>query len=341
MMENRLLLDALEGCNHAGRPPIWLMRQAGRYLPEYRALRHHYPLLAMFHEPDLIAHITMLPVERLGVDAAILYSDILIILDALGIFWNVRAGVGPVIDPVVQTFEQVAALRARPVAEALRFVFEGIAQARKALKVPLIGFCGAPFTVACYMIEGKTSRDFHAAKRWMYRSPSEFHSLLSLLTDLSVDYLNGQIDAGVDAVQIFDSWAHALSPRCYRQFCLPYLHRMVQAIAPRKIPIILYSRGSLSFAGLLAECSPAAIGLDWQCELSALRQQLPPGLTLQGNLDPCALFAAENELAAEIDRVLHPMQKDPSFIFNLGHGVLPETPIRAVEQLVDRVQSSV
>lgn len=341
MTYNTILLDALRGQNFSGRPPIWIMRQAGRYLPEYRALRHHYSLLSMFHEPDMIAQVTALPIDRFEFDAAILYSDILIVLDALGIFWNVKPGVGPVIDPVLQTTEQVTALRARPAAEALSFVMDGIRMLRRRLAVPLVGFCGAPFTVACYLLEGKGSRDFQIAKQWMYRSPQTFHFLLSLLTDLSIDYLNCQIEAGVQAIQIFDSWAHALHTRHFREFCLPYLKKIVFSVRHKHdVPIILFCRGSTVFADFLAECQPHAVSLDWQCDLVRMRQHLPATLALQGNLDPCALFAPEALLDQEIDLILNPMRHDPGFIFNLGHGILPDTPVSAVEQLVDRIKST-
>lgn len=335
---DKRLLDALRGQNHGERPPVWIMRQAGRYLPQYRALRRQHSLLSLFRQPEMIARITALPVDLLGVDAAILYTDILIVLDALGVAWTVKPDVGPVIEPL-RRVEEVDQLEARPAAEALDFVLKGIGYLKQTLDVPLLGFCGAPFTLACYLLEGKTSRDFTVAKQWMYRAPEHFHSLLSVLTEVAIDFLRRQIEAGVDAIQVFDSWAHALTPHSFMEFSRPYLQRIVKEVSSLNVPVILFSRGSAALAPLLAGCRPNAVGLDWQCDLKTMRTHLPEEICLQGNLDPCALYAPHEVLRQEIDRILIAMQGDPGFVFNLGHGILPDAPVEAVQFLVDRIKS--
>ncbi|MBA3817228.1 MAG: uroporphyrinogen decarboxylase [Parachlamydiaceae bacterium] len=334
---NQLLLQALK-CRNQGRAPVWLMRQAGRYMPEYRALRTKYSFLEMCHNPELVAEVTLLPIRSFGMDAAILFSDILVIPEALQVGLRFDDGVGPIIERPLNTAADVDALPAVNMREALNYVAEGIALLRPQLDVPLLGFCGAPFTVASYMIEGKSSRDLRKTKEWMLRDPISFHKLLDRLADDAIDYLLMQADAGVQAVQVFDSWAGVLAPGQFREFSLAYLEKIVRKVESR-VPVIVFCRGSSIFAPELAEIQPSAISLDWHCHPSKVRQALPQNIALQGNLDPDILYAPLPVIRKEVTNLLKSMQGDPGYIFNLGHGITPGVPVEAVRELVDCVKS--
>lgn len=325
-----LLLNALN-CVNERRPPVWLMRQAGRYLPQYRKIKEGRALFEMMHDPETVVKVTLLPVDLLQVDAAILFSDILTVLDGLGISYHFHEGIGPVIEGDEIGFKEPE--------EAYRPVIEAIRQLKRELTVPLLGFAGAPFTIASYIIEGKTSRDFKKTKKKLFCDPKGFSALLSKITDATIAYLNCQIDAGVDAVQLFDSWAMALAPEEFRTFSLEPVRAIVNAVKKRGIPIILFCRGSSPFAKPLAELGPSAISLDWSCDLAATRSQIPPTIALQGNLDPMALFAPQAVIRQKIERLLNQMEGSKGYLFNLGHGLLPDTPVENVHFLVDYVRS--
>lgn len=333
-----LLLDALH-CRNQGRAPVWLMRQAGRYMSEYRALRTKHSFLEMCHNPELIAEVTQLPIHAFGMDAAILFSDILVIPEALHVGLRFDDGIGPVIERPLNESADVDALPMIDMRDALEYVAKGIQLLRPQLKVPLIGFCGAPFTVASYMIEGKSSRDLRKTKQWMLRDPVSFHKLLDRLADHSIDYLEMQIEAGVQAVQIFDSWAGVLGHVQFREFSLAYLEKIVRRIKP-KVPVILFCRGSSVFAPQLAEIAPSAISLDWNCDLAEMRRRIPSSIAFQGNLDPDILYAPLPLLRKEVTHLLKIMHGDPGYIFNLGHGVTPEVPVDAVKVLVECVKNA-
>lgn len=330
---NDIFLRALQGYNELG-PPVWLMRQAGRHLASYRALRQRYSFLEMCHEPDLISQVTLLPIDAYQVDAAILFSDILVIPEALGVGLHFEDKVGPLIDRPILSRQDIENLPSIPDLSKLQFVAEGIRQLKSQLQVPLIGFCGAPFTVASYMIEGKTSRDLKKTKRWMLQDPEGFHALLKKIAIWSIAYLLLQIESGVDAIQIFDSWANTLAHHQFREFSLAYLHNLLQSICHTSIPTILFCRGSSVFAPQLAELRPAGIGLDWNCQLSQMRRLIPNPIALQGNLDPDILYAPTKKLEEEVHRLLEEMEGDPGFIFNLGHGIAPDVSENAVKALV-------
>ncbi len=340
---NNKFLEALRGRN-SGRPPIWIMRQAGRYMPEYRALRERYSFLEMCHNPELAAQVTMLPIKAFGMDAAILFSDILVIPEALGVGLHFDEGMGPVIDRKITCQADIVALPALQVEHSLGFVGQAIGLVKPQLKVPLIGFCGAPFTVASYMIEGKSSKDLKKTKQWMFSNPEGFHALLNVLADCTIAYLNMQVAAGVDALQIFDSWAHVLGHRQFREFSLPYLERIVQGIKDPSIPIILFCRGSSVFAPQLAELHPRVahlgISLDWNSHMPEIRKRVPHPVALQGNLDPDVLYAPPAHIRKEVHSLLDSMRGDPAFIFNLGHGIHPDISVEAVKTLVDCVKAS-
>lgn len=335
-MDTRLI-DALHCRNH-GRPPIWLMRQAGRYMPEYRVLRERHAFLEMCHSPELIAEVTLQPVHTLGVDAAILFSDILVVPEALQVGLRFDEGKGPIIERPLTNPQDIDKLPKVEMGEALHYVAEGINYLKSTLNVPLIGFCGAPFTLASYMIEGGTSREMRKTKQWMLRDPQSFHQLLDLLAEASIDYLNMQIEAGVDAVQIFDSWAGVLA---YEQFCdysLAYAKKIIAKIKP-KVPVILYCRGASVFAGAMAGAAPSAVSVDWNARLADVRSVVPQSIALQGNLDPDILYAPHDKIREEATMLLNSMKGDPGYIFNLGHGITPEVSVDAVRVLVDTVKT--
>lgn len=336
-MNDRLLL-ALKGQNY-DRPPMWLMRQAGRYLPEYRALRAKHAFLEMCHQPELITEVTQLPLRRFAFDAAILFSDILVVAEALGRPFAFIDGRGPVLTHPLQSAQDVESLPEGGV-DLLEFVANGIRLLKPQLQVPLIGFCGGPFTVASYLIEGGTSRDWRKTKRWMFSDPKSFHQLLARIADVSIAYLNMQIAAGIDVVQIFDSWAHVLAYPQFREFSLTYMRRILEGIG-EQVPTILFCRGSCLYAEDLASLSPAGIGLDWTGDIKAIRARLGSKPALQGNLDPDILYAPQATLRRAVDDLLQSMRGDPAYIFNLGHGILPDVPLESVETLVDCVKNCV
>lgn len=335
---NTLLIDALHCRNHS-RPPIWIMRQAGRYMPEYRELRKRYSFLEMCHHPELIAKVTQLPIQAFGMDAAILFSDILVIPEALKVGLKFEDGVGPIIERPLSSPESIKKLPHIDMKEALNYVKQGISLLKPSLEVPLIGFCGAPFTLASYMIEGKASQNLLKTKQWMLRDPDSFHALLDLLAECAISFLEMQVEAGVQAVQIFDSWAGVLGYAQFKEFSLAYLDKIMKKIQP-KVPVILFCKGSSTFAFDIAKISPNAISVDWNANLSAMRPTIPPTIALQGNLDPDILYGPTATIKNEASRLLQSMHGDPGFIFNLGHGITPDTPVEAVRTLVECVKTS-
>lgn len=334
-----LLTDALHSRN-SGRPPVWLMRQAGRYMPQYRKIRANHSFLEMCHNPELAAAVTLLPINAFDMDAAILFSDILVVLEALEVGLHFEEGIGPVIERPLSCAEEIDRLPNPNMAEALSYVGEAIKILKPNLKVPLLGFCGAPFTVASYLIEGKSSRDLKKTKQWMLRDPEGFHRLLSLIARHTIDYLRMQVKAGVSAIQIFDSWAHVLAHEQFKEFSLAYMEQIVNALKSSGVPIILFCRGSSVFAPLLASLSPAGISLDWNSNIATIRSQIPTGITLQGNLDPDILYGPLYLIQKEVKRMLKSMKGDPAYIFNLGHGISPDISMDAVKTLVETVQNA-
>ncbi len=325
-------------------PPIWLMRQAGRYLPEYRALRAEAATFLDFcYSPKLAAEATLQPVRRFGFDAAILFSDILVAPDALGQSVSFETGEGPRLAPI-ESAADFARLRETPDWSRLEPVFETVDRVKASLpaEVALVGFCGAPWTVASYMIAGRGTPDQAPARLFAYREPALFAALIDRLTDLSADYLARQIRAGAEAVQIFDSWSGVLPPLEFERWCVAPVARMVTRLraAEPRAKIIAFPRGAATQLGKIAALEGlAAIGLDTAVDPAVAAAMLPERLALQGNLDPLALLAGGAALDKEIDRVLHGFS-GRAHIFNLGHGILPETPIAHVERLVARVRGA-
>src|SRR5216110_2791919 len=318
--------------------PVWLMRQAGRYLPEYRALRERFGFLELCRNPEAATEVTLLPVDRLGVDAAILFADILLIVEPLGVGLEFGRGEGPLIQRPVRGEAQIAYLTPIDVDAAVPFVFETVRTVVRALggRVPLIGFAGAPFTVASYVVEGGASRDYVHTKRLMYGEPEAWHRLLSVLTDATAQYLNGQIAAGAVAVQVFDSWVGTLSPADYRTFVLPHVAALIKAITPG-VPVIHFGTGTATLLPLMREAGGNVIGLDWRVELDTAWAAIGHDVAVQGNLDPVVLMAKPSYIRQRVADILRRAGGRPGHIFNLGHGVLPDTPVDHVKALVDMV----
>jgi uroporphyrinogen decarboxylase len=318
--------------------PVWLMRQAGRYLPAYRSVRARHSFLELCKTPSAAAEVTLQPVDQLGVDAAILFADILLIVEPLGVGLEFARGEGPVIHRPVRGEADVARLQPVDVDSALGFVFETVRLVRHALqgRVPLIGFAGAPFTVASYVVEGGPSRDFVATKRVMHEAPEAWERLMSLLAKATAAYLNRQIAAGVDAVQLFDSWVGALTPADYREFVLPHTRAVIEGLSPG-VPVIHFGTGTAGLLPAMREAGGDVIGLDWRIDLDVGWRALGERVAVQGNLDPAALLSPPARFAPAVREILRRAGGRPGHIFNLGHGILPHTPVDHVKALVDMV----
>jgi uroporphyrinogen decarboxylase len=330
----------LAACRREQTPytPVWLMRQAGRYMEDYRKLRAQYSFLELCKRPDLAAEITVTPVERLGVDAAILFADILLLLEPMDVGLEYSKGDGPVIPRPVRTAADVDALKEVAPEKNLSFVFDAVRKCRAALnnRVPLIGFSGAPFTLASYLIEGGGSRNYIHTKRLYYSEPAAWKNLMERLSRAVAEYLNGQIAAGAEAVQLFDSWAGCLSPTDYETFVLPYTRDAIQAITPG-VPVINFSTGTSGALKQIRAAGGDVIGLDWRMNLDEGWAAVGHDVAVQGNLDPVALFASPKEITTRVADILRRAAGRPGHIFNLGHGILPETPVPHVIAMVEAV----
>jgi uroporphyrinogen decarboxylase len=318
--------------------PIWIMRQAGRYLPEYRAIRSRTTFLELCKNPDAAAEVTVQPVERLGVDAAILFADILLIAEPLGVGLEFAAGEGPVIHRPVRSAADVDRLAAVDVDEAVPFVFETARRVVRALggRVPLIGFAGAPFTVASYMVEGGPSRDYLTVKGFMHAEPKAWCRLMEMLSDITARYLAGQIAAGAQAVQLFDSWVGALSPEDYRVHVQPHVRALIRAL-PAGVPVIHFGTGTAGLLPAMREAGGDVIGIDWRIDLDDAWRRVGHDVAVQGNLDPATLLAPVATIRERVQDVLRRAAGRPGHIFNLGHGVHKDTPVDHVKALVDMV----
>ncbi|MBE3589350.1 MAG: uroporphyrinogen decarboxylase [Firmicutes bacterium] len=318
-----------------GRVPVWFMRQAGRYQPEYRELRRRHSLLDICRQPSLCATVTKLPVEQLGVDAAILFSDIMVPLEPMGVRFEIREGVGPVVAEPLRDARAVAALRTLEPERDVPFVLETVERLKAELDVPLIGFSGAPFTLASYLVEGGPSRDQRETKKLMYGRPDVWHALLSTLTGAMAAYLTAQVRAGAAAVQVFDSWAGALAPRDYDRYVRPHMERLFEALRPLGVPRILFSANGGALLERFGAVGADVVSVDWRVPLDVARRRLG-GVPLQGNLDPVALLAPWDEIARQVEAILAEGSGGPH-IFNLGHGVLPETDPAVLKRVVELV----
>jgi uroporphyrinogen decarboxylase len=336
-----IYLDALKA-KKTERPPIWFMRQAGRYMSEYQAIRKKHGFLDMIGSPSLASEITLQPIEKFGFDAAILFSDILTLVKPYGCSLEFKEKVGPVIDNPLQA-NNVSDLSLPDIQNECDYVFKAIPLILKKLEphnIPLIGFSGAPFTVASYMIEGKSSPNLTTVKHWIGNNPNQLHELLEKLTLSIIDYLEEQIKAGVHALQLFDTWAGHLSYEDFKTFIWPTLKKIVTSIRSKHdIPITVFCKHTMSYLDLLIDTGANAISVDWQTNLEDIKNKVPSDMALQGNLDPYLLFSNPKELEKRVIEKLDTMKDRPGFIFNLGHGILPTTPIENVKLVVDLVKS--
>ncbi|MBI4824306.1 MAG: uroporphyrinogen decarboxylase [Nitrospirae bacterium] len=314
--------------------PVWLMRQAGRYMPEYQAVRADVDFLTLCKSPELATKVTLQPVDILGVDAAILFSDILVLPEAMGMRLEFHEKKGPQLSEPIRSRSLTERLRVPYPEDDLGFVLETIRLLREKLDVPLIGFSGAPFTLATYMIEGEGSRNFINTKKMMFSAEGLFQYLMEKITDSVIQYLSAQIRAGAQAVQLFDTWAGILSPDDYRSFALPYVKRAASELKKEGVPVIYFVYGS---AGILKDIKRAGadvIGIDWKVDMADAVKALGKKVSVQGNLDPLLLFLPEDKLRERVKNILIKASPAKGHIFNLGHGILPETPVSAVKALV-------
>ncbi|MEZ4379998.1 MAG: uroporphyrinogen decarboxylase [Nannocystaceae bacterium] len=337
-LQNDLFLQACRGVRPS-RTPVWMMRQAGRYLAEYRAIRAKVSFTELCRTPELCAEVTLQPIDILGVDAAILFSDILVVFDALGV--DVIFDPAPRIEQPVRTVADVANLRWGDPREACDYVFAAVRACKAALadRVPLIGFCGAPFTTLSYLVEGGGSRTFEHIKGLLFREPKVFHGLMERLTALLVTYLEAQVEAGADVLQIFDSWAGALAPEDYREHVLPHLDRLVRETqAATGVPVILFARGNANILADVATIPADVLGIDWTIELSAAIDVVGEGRVVQGNLDPTVLLADAATVEAKTRAVLEAGARAKAHIFNLGHGISKHTDPGLAKRMIEVVQ---
>jgi len=317
--------------------PVWLMRQAGRYLPEYQAVRQGVDFLTLCKTPKLAAEVTIQPVEILGVDAAILFSDILVLVEAMGMRLEFSEKKGPQLYEPIRNRALAERLIVADPEDDLDYVLETIRILRERLEVPLIGFSGAPFTLATYMIEGEGSKSFVNTKKMMFVSPTLFNYLMDKITDSVIAYLRAQIRAGAQAVQIFDSWAMALSPEDFRDYSLPYVKRAVQELKKEGVPIIYFANGCAGILKDIKKTGADVIGIDWRIDIGEAVKRLGKKFSVQGNLDPTALFLPEEKLRQRVGDILYKASPAKGHIFNLGHGILPETPVEGAKALVRAV----
>ena len=337
MLKNDILLKALRK-EKVERPPVWLMRQAGRFLPQYRALRDKYDFFTRVQTPELACEITLQPVDIIGVDAAIIFSDILVIPQAMGMTVLMEEGKGPLLPQTIASQADIDRLDVQ-VDERLRYVFNALSLTKKELnnRVPLIGFAGAPFTLLCYMVEGKGSKGFEKAKAFCFTEPALAHRLLAKIAEATITYLKAQIQAGADVVQVFDSWSGLLSPDDFDEFAGRYLLQIAEAVAPHA-PVILFPKGS-SYAlnSLSLNPSVSAIGIDWNIRPEKARQETGNRVSLQGNLDPLKLLLPISEVRKETQRMIKAFGAQ-AYIANLGHGILPHIPVDHAKAFIDAVK---
>lgn len=336
MLKNDLLLRAARG-EKVERTPVWLMRQAGRILPEYREVRAKMGgFKELVESPEFACEVTIQPIDHLGVDAAIIFSDILVIPEAMGLTYQMVEKKGPWFENTIQTAADVDRMKVAE-ADGVRYTIDAIAMTKKELdgRVPLIGFAGAPWTIFSYMIEGSGSKTFSKAKKFLYTEPQLAHKLLQKITDSTINYLKGQIEAGADIVQVFDSWAGILSAEQYKEFALRYITQICDAID--EVPVTVFAKGAYFVRKELGQLNCNTIGLDWNMDIAESRSLIGPSKTLQGNLDPCVLYSKDEVIVAKTQEMLKAFGPD-RHIANLGHGVYPDIDPKKVKLMVDTVK---
>jgi uroporphyrinogen decarboxylase len=322
------------------RTPIWIMRQAGRYLPEYRAVREKSDFLTMCKTPELAAEVTIQPIDLIGVDAAILFSDILVIPEAMGMELIMNEGKGPIFPSPIRSASDIEKLKNIDPNVELKYVMDAISLTKKNLdnRVPLIGFCGSPWTLMTYMVEGGGSKNFSKIKNFIYTQPEAAHVLLDKIAKASVNYLSAKIEAGCNAVQIFDTWGGILSPSDFEEFSLPYIKYIVSELKRKDEPVIVFAKGVHHRLKKLAKSGADVIGLDLTMDLGKVRKKIGDLVALQGNLDPTILYASEEKIEYEVKKVLKAYGEGSGHIFNLGHGILPDIAPAKAKALVEIVK---
>ena len=321
--------------------PVWFMRQAGRYMAEYRAIRERHDILTVCKTPELASQVTLQPVQRFDIDAAIIFADILLPLEPMGIVLEFAAGEGPIIHNPVRDGSGVRSLKDVD-GDNLSYVGEAIRLAQRALReqpcpIPLIGFAGAPFTLASYVIEGGASRNYVHTKGMMYSDPTAWHALMKKLSRVIVGYLRSQVHAGVQAIQLFDSWVGCLSPDDYREYVFPHVQHITLSLRDEAVPIIHFGTGTATLLELMKAAGGDVIGIDWRVPIDEAWKRLGPSVGVQGNLDPVTLFAPISEIQRRVTDIMHRAAKRPGHIFNVGHGILPQTPVEHVDAVVKMV----
>ena len=308
------------------RTPVWIMRQAGRYLPEYRAVREKADFLTLCKTPDLAAEVTIQPVDIIGVDAAIIFSDILVIPEAMGMELELIESKGPVFHHPIRTEDDLNYLNQIDPAKDLKYVLDAVTLTKQELdnRVPLIGFSGSPWTLMTYMVEGKGSKNFSNVKKLIYNNPALAHKILDKLSVAVSDYLTAKIEAGANAIQIFDTWGGILSPHDYKEFSLGYISKVIDKIKRNDEPLIVFSKGVHYKLNELADCGADVVGLDWTMDIGEVRHKIGSKVALQGNMDPTVLYANNDAIKNEVDRILNSFGEGSGHIFNLGHGILPD-----------------
>ena len=336
-LKNDLLLRALRQ-EKVERPPVWMMRQAGRYLPDYLKLKAKYDFFTRVQTPELATEITLQPIDQVGVDAAIIFSDILVIPQAMGLEVLMEEGKGPSLPKTIQNGKDIDALRTDGVEESLRYVTDALSLTKRELngRVPLIGFAGAPWTILCYMVEGKGSKTWDKAKQFAYTEPALAHALLQKITDITINYLKAQVKAGVDTVQVFDSWAGALSPADFRIYAQPYLLQISDALKD-DAPVILFPKGTWYALEDLGQSSASGIGIDWTVEPKRARELVGNRITIQGNFDPAKLLAPIPQIQKWVKEMIDGFGTQ-SYIANLGHGITPNVPVDHAKAFVNAVK---
>ena len=335
--QNDLLLRVLRG-ESVERPPVWMMRQAGRYLPDYRKLREKYSFFERCRTPELATEITLQPMEQMGVDAAIIFSDILVVAQAMGMEVEMVEGKGPFLPEPVKRYSDLDRLRPDEANEKLGYVFDALKLTKQSLagRVPLIGFAGAPWTLLCYMVQGKGSKTFDEAKAFCFTDPRTAHQLLQMITDTTISYLKGQVKAGADVVQLFDSWGGLLSPKDFEEFSLKYLRQIIGALKEEVLTII-FSKGAWFALEEIAATGVNGVGIDWCIKPQLARKIAGPGIILQGNLDPARLLSPVPVIKKEVKKMLNAFGGQ-RHIANLGHGILPNTPVDHAKAFIDTVK---
>ncbi len=338
-LKNDLFLRACKR-QDVERTPIWIMRQAGRYLPEYRAVRAKADFLTMCQTPELVAEVTIQPVDIIEVDAAILFSDILVIPEAMGMHLEMNEGEGPVFPEPIRTIDDAKKLKNIDPTKELKYVLDAVSLTKKNLKnrVPLIGFSGSPWTLLTYMVEGKGSKNFSEVKKLIYNNQELAHNILDKLSNIIADYLSAKIETGCNAVQIFDTWGGILSQKDFEEFSLRYVEKIISQIKRKDEPVIFFAKGIHYKLDKMASIGADVLGLDWTMDLGEVRKQVGDKVALQGNMDPTVLYANKNYIKDETKRVLSSFGKGNGHIFNLGHGILPDVDPENAKALVQFVK---